>query len=364
MNKNLLLIVDDNELNRDILQDILEDDYDLILAADGVEALKAYEEHKSEIKAMLLDLVMPVMDGFQVLEELNRRGWNEIPVLVISAEIAVETERRCFALGVNDFVGKPFDPILVVQRINNAVRLYINTLHLEEVVAEQTRELAEQNELLKVQNEKLSQFNSHMIESVGNMIEARDPESGAHVFRVKRYTGILARKIMELYPEYELTEEIIRIIQDVSPLHDVGKIFVGDEVLLKPGRLTAEEFEIMKTHTVKGAEILETFIGTWDEEHAKYGMQIARWHHERVDGRGYPDKLMGDEIPISAQIAGIADVYDALVSDRVYKKAFAPDVAFEMIIAGQCGTFSDKIYAAFGDCKEEFEKVRNAVADV
>lgn len=355
---NKILIVDDSELNREILTDILEEEYSILQAEDGKAALKMLENYHDEIAAVLLDLVMPEIDGFAVMEVMKEKGWmKEIPVLIISGETSIKTEKRCFEYGVSDFIRKPFDNTLVKKRVNNIASLFQYQNELEEKVEKQTETLRKQYKLLQVQAEKLHKSNENIIDILGTVVEYRNLESGEHIQRVKGFTEILAKELMKEYPEYGLTDKKIEMIVITSSLHDVGKIAIPDNILLKPAKLTKEEFEYMKSHTTRGSEILNTFMGVWDEEYRKTSYEICRHHHERYDGKGYPDGLAGEEIPISAQIVSIADVYDALVSERVYKAAYSKEEAFHMIVTGECGVFSPKLLECFRNVKEDFEKL-------
>ena len=361
--RNTILIADDIEMSRELLCMMLEDRYSILQAENGKEALEIVERMHDSLCCILLDLIMPEIDGFGVLTVLKERGWiDQIPVLIISGDDSHESESAAFDYGVSDFIRKPFDSVIVRKRISNVVSLSNYRVHLEEVVAQQTQELTEQNRLLIEQAERLKKNNTDIIDTIGTIVEARNLESGEHVKRVKGFTSILARHMQELFPEYGLTDEKAELIVLAASLHDVGKIMISDSVLLKPGRLTDEEFAYMKTHTTKGCEILELMNDMWDEDYAKTSYAICRWHHERYDGRGYPDGLKGDEIPISAQLVSVADVYDALVTERVYKKPFPKDVAFEMIQGGKCGTFSPKLMACFTAGRAEMEELADKSA--
>lgn len=356
--RNKILIVDDSFINRELLTEMLEDEYEVITCENGLQALELMEENYNELAIILLDLVMPVLDGVGFLKALqNKPIMKDIPILVISGETNVETEIKCFDYGVFDFIKKPFDNRLVKKRIKNAVDLYMYKNNLEERVAEQTSVISEQYNLLKHQADQLAKSNVSIIEILGTIVEYRNLESGEHIQRVKSYTRILGEQLMEDYPEYNLTSKQLNVIVSASALHDVGKIAIPDSILLKPGRLTKEEFEYMKEHTTKGCEIINNIRGVWSEEYAKASYEICRHHYERYDGRGYPDGLLGENIPISAQLVAVADVYDALVNERVYKSAFSADKAFNMIINGECGTFSPKLMDCFTKCRDRFESL-------
>lgn len=356
--KTKILVVDDMQINRDILEDILADSYSVVKAADGNEALKVIEKEQDELALILLDLMMPVLDGFGVLEELKRRDiLNRIPVIAISGDTSEESEKRCFEYGVSDFVRKPFEESLVKLRVENIATLFTYKNHLEDKVALQTQTLREQNQKLKEQTKRLEESNQKIIDILGTVVESRNLESGQHINRVKSYTEILARQMMEDYPEYGLTEHIISVMVPASALHDVGKIAIPDSILLKPGRLTPEEFAVMKEHTTRGCVLIEEIQGAWDEEYAGMSYEICRHHHEKYDGKGYPDGLKGDDIPVSAQIVSVADVYDALVNERVYKDAFSKEKAFNMILGGECGQFSPKLMECFKKVRTKFESL-------
>lgn len=359
--KNEVLIVDDAELNREILTEILEDEYSILEAEGGKEAIEALEKNHERIAVVLLDLVMPEMDGFAVLEAMKERGYMEkIPVLIISGETAIKTEKKCFDCGVSDFIRKPFDNTLVKKRVENITKLFQYRDSLEEKVEKQTATLRKQYKLLQVQAEKIHKRNESIIDILGTVVEHRNMESGEHIKRVKGFTALLARELMKEYPEYGLTEKQIEIIVTTSSLHDIGKIAIPDSILLKPAKLTQQEFEYMKSHTTKGCEILMNIEDIWDEDYRKVSYEICRHHHERYDGKGYPDGLVGEDIPISAQIVSLADVYDALVSVRVYKNAYSKDEAFHMIVTGECGVFSPKLLECFRNVKKEFEALADS----
>lgn len=354
--RNVVLIVDDVEFNRELLTEILENDYEIMTAGTGREALQILEKDHDKIALMILDLVMPEMDGFQVLEEVKTKPWSgQLAVIIISSEDTVKIEKKCFDMGVVDFIRRPFEDKLVKRRVHNVVSLYQYQESLEQKVEQQTETLKKQFKLLQMQAEQLKQSKENVIDILGTVVEYRNLESGEHIKRVKGYTRILAEKLMSDYPEYGLTPEKIEVIVAASALHDIGKIAIPDAILLKPGKLTHDEFEYMKSHTTRGCEILSNIENTWDEEYGKTSYEICRHHHERYDGKGYPDGLKGDDIPVSAQIVSIADVYDALVNERVYKSAFTKEKAFQMIVTGECGVFSPKLLDCFWNVRKEFE---------
>ncbi|MCR5256444.1 MAG: response regulator [Acetatifactor sp.] len=355
---NSILIVDDQPLNRQTLREILENDYEIVEAGDGEEALHIIEAGKDSIVGILLDIYMPGMNGYQVLAHLFEHGISDnIPVLIISSESSLKVERKCFDLGAVDYIKKPFDYKLVRKRVNNFVYLYNYKNMLEERVESQTQTLRRQYAILFNQADKLKKSSLHVIDILSNIIESRNLESGAHVQRVKSYTEIIANEMMRLYPEYGLNKEKIEIITNASAIHDIGKIVILDDILLKPGKLTEEEYDTMKLHTVLGCDILDKIREDWGEEYGDCCYEICRYHHERYDGGGYPEGLVGDNIPISAQIVSVSDVYDALTHERCYKDTYSKDEAFDMIINGECGVFGPKLMKAFENVREELETV-------
>lgn len=328
-----ILIVDDVEINREILAEIFKDDYKIVHACNGAQAIEIISSNP-DISAVLLDLLMPGVNGLDVLQEMNRNGKiNNIPVFLITAADSQEMLMEGYNLGAIDVIRKPFMAHFLKYRISNVIELYGYRNELEHIVDEQV--------------ERLNEINQSMVETLATIIEFRDCESGEHVKRISRITKILMTEVSKMYPEYYLPKVEIDKITSSSVLHDVGKISIPDNILNKPGKLTDEEFEIMKQHTVKGCDILQSIPHMLDEGIYNYSYDICRHHHERWDGRGYPDGLKGDEISIWAQVVSVADVYDALTSERVYKKAFDHDTAFKMIFNNECGVFNPKVLKAF-----------------
>lgn len=347
--KKSILIVDDEELNREILGQIFEDEYNIIMASNGKEALMQLNEHMKEIVLILLDLVMPVVSGYQVLKVLNAKGiQKKIPIILVTANTDEKVMLSCYDLGAVDFILKPFNSQVIRKRGLNMIEMYLNRQKLEAVVKKQKRELSEKEV-------EIEQFQGKMIDVMSNIVEFRNLESGLHVKRIKGLTGILAQTCMENYPEYELTRERIDLMVTASAMHDIGKIAIPDGILLKPSRLTDDERQVMMTHTTKGCEILKMLGDVQAEDQYNACYDICRHHHERYDGNGYPDGLKGEEISIEAQIVSIADVYDALVSERVYKSAFDKETAYRMICQGECGAFSEKLLNCLTLSKEAIE---------
>ena len=322
-----VLVVDDSYMNRMILTEILKSDYEIINAASGEECLEIIEKYGTGIDIILLDIVMPGMDGFEVLNYMNNNNWIEdIPVILISSEDSNQYIRRAYEMGVSDYISRPFDAKIVYQRVLNTIKLYAKQRRLINLITDQVYE--------KEKNNKM------MIGILSQIVEFRNSDSGMHVRNISTLTGMLLEKIVQKMDKYYLSWSKRFYITNGSVLHDIGKIGIPEEILNKPGKFTKEEYEIMKEHTVIGEKMLKNLELYQDEPLVKTACEIVRWHHERYDGKGYPDGLKGDEIPISAQIVSIADVYDELVSERVYKKAFSHEKAMEMILNGECGAFN------------------------
>ncbi len=336
MDKRLILVVDDVEINRDMLRVIFEEQFDIIEAEDGQQAINILKKYADEICLMFLDLMMPVKTGIDVLKHLKMMGLSDtIPVIVITAENSVESDIKVYEYGAADIIYKPFSKRVVTRRALNIIELYANRRDIQAQLELRTKEL------MAVQK-KVEKNNEFLVNALSSVVEFRSLESGLHTNRVKNFSRILLNTWRTFHPECEFSDHDIDLMVNASALHDIGKIAIPDEILLKPGRLTREEFETMKQHTVLGCEILENFKQE-DNDFYKYCYEICRYHHERSDGRGYPDGLKGDEIPVWAQVVSVADVYDALVSPRVYKTPYEIPEAFRMIFAGECGTFSAEL---------------------
>lgn len=338
--KQRILIVDDSEMNRAILADMLGEGYEILEAENGLEAVEYLKKLTTNIDLLLLDIMMPMMDVFEVLAVMNKYHMiSDIPVIMISAERASSYVERAYEMGVTDYISRPFNALVVQKRVENTLMLYAKQKRLVHMVADQIYEKEKNNDM--------------MINILSHIVEFRNGESGLHILHIHTMTEILLRHLCSKTDRYGLTGEDIARISTASALHDVGKISVSDSILNKPGRLTEEEFQIMKTHSVIGAQMLSQLPVYGDEPFIRTAYEICRWHHERYDGTGYPDGLKGDEIPISAQIVSLADVYDALTSERCYKKAFSHEKAMEMILNGACGAFSPLLL----ECLEEVQEV-------
>ena len=341
--KYRILVVDDSEMNREILSEILSEEYDIVEADSGDTCIDMLRKYETGISLVLLDIVMPGMDGFGVLNYMNRHHYLEdIPVIMISSEDSTETVRRAYEMGVSDYINRPFDAGVVHRRVYNTIKLYAKQRRLITLITNQVYEKEKNNRM--------------MVGILSQIVEFRNGESGSHVLNINVFTGMLLESLVQKTDKYNITWSERLLITTASALHDIGKIGIDDKILNKPGRLTDEEFKIMQNHTIIGASILENMGSYQDEELMKVAYQICRWHHERYDGKGYPDGLKGDEIPISAQVVSLADVYDALVSERVYKKAYSHEKAIEMIINGECGCFNPILLECLLDIQDRIKR--------
>ena len=343
MEKQKILIVDDSEMNRALLVDILDEQYDVAEAENGMEAISLLSRQRADFSLLLLDIMMPEMDGFEVLSCINKYHWNDtLAVIMISADDSPANIKRAYDLGAFDYISRPFDSTIVQRRISNTMLLYARQQRLEKIIAEQFHEQEKNNKL--------------MISILSHIVEFRNGESGLHILHVNTITKYLLKQLVQSTDQYPLSKADISLISTASALHDIGKISISDAILNKPGRLTADEFEVMKTHSVIGADMLSDLpIEQKEVPLVKVASEICRWHHERYDGSGYPDGLKGDEIPIAAQVVALADVYDALTSERCYKKAYSHGEALKMILEGQCGAFNPTLLSCLQEIADTLE---------
>lgn len=343
-----LLIVDDDAINRAILEEIFSPRYQILEAENGLTGLREILEGPERLSAVLLDVVMPEMDGLEVLRRLHEKELlDRLPVFLITAEASGDVLKEAYGLGVMDVISKPVVPYVVRRRVESVIELFRARKRLSRTVESQQAKLLEQAQ-------QIIQLNQGMVEALATAIEFRSEESGGHVRRIHDITKCL---LSQTEFGRGLDSEEIEEIALASILHDVGKIAVPDAILNKPGRLTAEEFEIMKTHTVQGGALLDRIPQLRRHGAYRYATDIARHHHERWDGGGYPDGLKGDEISLWAQAVSLADVYDALSCKRVYKDAFPRERVLEMIRNGECGVFNPRLLECFFSIEEELTEM-------
>lgn len=352
-----VLIVDDTETNIDILVDTLESDYEISVAMDGKSALECIDLDKPDI--VLLDIMMPEMDGYETCEKIKSNDiTKDIPVIFLTAITDIDSKTRGFEMGAVDYITKPFEILEVRSRVKTHLALKLANQQLadqkyilEDKVIERTKEISLTQEVT--------------IEAIASLAEYRDPETGGHINRTKNYVKIMAERLMQKQ-EYEdiLNDKIVEMYYKSAPLHDIGKIGVKDEILLKPGKLTSSEFEEMKMHTMFGTNVLAMSSKKLGENSfLKYAMEFSKYHHEKWDGTGYPQGLKGKNIPLTGRIMAIADVYDALISKRVYKPAFSHERAVEIIREDSGSHFDPELVELFLQISEDFRDIAQKYLD-
>ena len=340
--KSQILLVDDSKMNRMMLKEILGGDYSILEAENGQECLEKMQAEAGNIALVLLDINMPVMDGFEVLKAMNvNHTIEDIPVIMISSDDSDAAIRRSYELGASDYVTRPFDARIVYRRVTNTIKLYAKQRRLVQMVSDQIRARENNTDTL--------------VGVLSHIVEFRNGESGAHVLHIRIITELLLHRLLEISSQYPITAEQQDNIPLASALHDIGKIGIDEKILNKPGKLTPEEYEVIKTQSMLGAEMLHQLENFNEQPLLQTAYEITRWHHERWDGRGYPDGLKGDEIPISAQLVALADVYDALTSERCYKKAFSHEKAVQMILNGECGAFNPLLLQCLTDMQTDLK---------
>lgn len=359
-----ILIIENDEISRRQLVEIFQDKYKVLEVSNEKEGIEVFRKNAFSIAAVLLNLLIPSQNNFQVLQWLSEHKFlSRIPFIMLSSEKTVQYEKKGYECGMVGYIKKPISADGVKQLVENMISMFQYKQKLEVMVKEQTQQLQGQNAMLKQMTEKQEQMNEILIDTLSNIVEFRNLESEQHIKRVRELSLCLGTSVMNLYPEYELTLEKAGIIAWASALHDIGKIVIPDYIILKAGKLTPDEFEVIKSHTTKGAEIIEKVIHLDNKEFCDYAYDIARHHHEKYNGKGYPDGLKGEEISIAAQIVSLVDVYDALTSKRVYKAAYETDKSYQIIINDQRDFFSSKLLKAFAEVREEFEMIVKKYCD-
>ena len=336
--------------NRSYLRGVLGQRYNLLEAGNAQQTLLLLRQNRECIAAIVMDISDP--EALDV-ERLNQPEYEQLltktPTIIIAPKDTPDVINKAFRYGVSDVIPLDYEPYAMLRRIETIVELHLHKRHLETMVREQA--------------ELLRQSNDTLVDALSSIIEYRSVESGQHILRIRHFTRILLEEVARSCPEYGLDERLIAIISSASALHDIGKIAIPDAILMKPGPLTMEEREVMKTHSVTGCHILDTISDMAEEEYLRYAYNICHYHHERWDGEGYPKGLVGEEIPICAQVVGLADVYDALTTKRVYKDAYSFAQAMNMILRGDCGVFSPKLLECFKHVADPMEELARAYAD-
>ena len=335
-NRQQILIIDDSEFNRMMLTEMLQEDFRILEAADGIEGLEIMKTCGQDIALVLLDIIMPEIDGFQVLEEMNKTHMIEdIPVVMITSDATDSNIRKAYDMGVSDYIARPFDSRVVYRRVANTIKLYAKQKRLVSIIVNQSK--------------AKEKHNSMMVEILSRVVSYRDGESEMHIQGINRITELLLEKLSSKYPEYRLSGPECQRISKAAMLHDIGNIGIDKRLLDKQGELTDSELETVKTHTVRGELFIRSFENYEYEPFLKTAAQICRWHHERYDGSGYPDGLKGDEIPVAVQMVSIADVYDSLICRQPYREAYSCEEAFNMIAEGRCGSFNPLMVECLGE---------------
>lgn len=339
--RRTIIIADKEGLARELLEQIFANDYDIVLADDGKQALAEINTHIRELAAVFIDWDIPGFNGYQILQVLKIKGvCSRVPVILTTDKEETQIEVTGYAMNTAAVIHKPYTAITLRRQVIRLIELFDKVAALEAAAEEKEKKVRQQQE-------KLDDFYEKLLDSISTIVEYRSPEFERHILRIKNFTRIMAASYKNLYPKANLTDEQINRMVRASAIHDIGKIAVPDSILLKPARLTDDERQVMMSHTTKGVEVLELLRDVQDEEQFKTSYEVCRWHHERHDGKGYPDGLKENEIPLSAKIVSLVDVYDALVSERIYKKAYDTDTAFHMIMKGECGVFAPDILKCF-----------------
>lgn len=353
--KNMILIVDDEETSRELLKQMFEGEYTILMAKDGKEAIIEIGRHMNELVIILLDLVMPGLNGYQVLQVLkSKRIVGKIPIVLFTAQYSAKVEISCYALGASAIIPKPFVVQAVQLQVKSIIEMHQRAEKLEEQVQSYEQELTQQRKMLE-------EFYDNLLDAISNVVEFRDVDSGGHIKRVKGMTRIMAENYKALYPEAGLSDAEIGSIVRASAVHDIGKMAIPDSILLKPSKLTEAEKEMTMSHTTKGCEILNLLKDTQDKEQFHVCYDICRYHHERYDGKGYPDGLKGDEIPFSAAVVAVVDTYDTLISDRLYKKRCDKETAYRKILEGEGKAFSPKLVRCFEYSRNALEAFADSI---
>ncbi len=352
--KRYILIADDDELSRSILREIFKDYFVIFEACNGEEAIEQIEQHKEELSMVFVDLIMPKKTGIEVMQAMQKKGlMDKIPVILITGEATDETDQRAYELGASDIIYKPYSAKVVIQRTLNIIELFEHRFFLEKKLDARSNEIIRKNEevsesniALERQRKLLLEDEDFLIKLMGSLICGDDPSVAEHMQRVRRYTFLLIDRLNNEYPEDKMDEKTQLLVSNAAALHDIGMSGVPREIVYKPSKLTAAERGEVTKHTLNGYDMVSRSIGA-ETELTRYCSDICRWHHERVDGSGYPNGLVGDEIPIWVQLASIADVFASLICDRPYRPAYSVREAITMMDSGECGAFSPKMMRCF-----------------
>lgn len=350
--RDTILIIDDVEMDRAVLGQMFQENFKIAEEENGKAGIEYLEKHLNEIAMLLLDIKMPVMNGYEVMEYMKERNlMSQIPVILITGEEIDDAMERGYAMGASDVIFKPFSRRIVVQRVKNVVELYRHKSNLEEMVQSQTNQINEQYDNLKEHHE-------HLVEILHDIIAYRNTESMQHIKYVQGYTKILANQYAKLYPRSRMTKKKIDIIVQAAEMHDVGKIAMPDFVINRPGRLSKAELELLKEHTIKGSKIMKVMFSFQGADYSRICHNVCLYHHEKYDGTGYPYGIEQDKIPIEAQLVALADMYDVLVNKSVNRQPVSKERAYYMLMNGECGELSPRMKECLQEAKSELEELR------
>lgn len=346
--RNTILIAEDADINRELLSSMFEEQYNVLEAENGQVAIECLDAKKDEIACLLLDLIMPVKNGFDVMEYMHETKLiDTIPIILITGDDSKQTEETAYNFGASDLIYKPYNMQVVMRRVKNIVDLYAHKNSIEQAMQEESKKVREQAQEIRKNNVLI-------IDALGKIVEYRTNETHEHTKRVQAYTKLLLKYAMQLHPELHLTHDDVHMIVRAAAVHDIGKLGIPDEVLLKHTNLTDEDIKVKRSHTTVGCEILEFFSGISNKKFYQYCYDVCRYHHERWDGSGYPEQLKGDAIPVAAQLVALADAYDSLVGKRMYNTPYTHPTAVQEIVSGALGEFSPLALECFDLAKEEF----------
>lgn len=348
--KRNIIIADSNEERAGQLQELLSGAYNVIMVTDGEQLLKKVADYFKKLSAIILDADIPKIQAGKVMDALKAKKITKYVPVIVMADRTSEITRMFYDKGAAAFLRPPYNSRSAKAKVDNLVQTYAERKWLEKKVIQQNRELTYQADMLR-------RLNNNILDMMGTIIEFRGIEENNHIRRVKEYTQILGEAVANFFKEYDLDAEQVSYIASASSMHDIGKLLIPDSIVLKAGKLTPDEFDIIKSHTTKGCEMLEVVSRYQEEIYYRYSYEICRYHHERYDGSGYPEGLSGEKIPISAQIVSVAEAFDALMCDTVYRKAYDFDKACEMIMEGECGLFSPKLIQCFKVSMDKLKRI-------
>lgn len=365
MKGQVIIIIDEIGDNYNHLYKVLQKNYTVKRACDFEEFFSEFKRSKEDTVLIIINLDLLNTSEAEDLKTLKSTGaLGKLSIVTINENSSNESEKLAYALGASDTIKKPFNiDYIIMKKINILVDMFNYQSDLQKILKIQAKKIYQQASKLIEQNNMLNKINTNLMESISSVVEWRDWETGKHVKRIRCFTNSLLNNVSRTLPKYTMSPQDIEIISMASTTHDLGKIAIPDSILLKPGKLTKDEFEVMKTHTTKGFEMIGSFNDIDVNNYLLYCKDICLYHHEKYDGKGYPNGLCGEEIPIWAQVVSVADCYDALVSNRPYKRPFTTKEAAKMIFDGECGAFSQEVLECFRNTLPEFENLSKVYSE-